>query len=97
MNAGHKITGDKAQALIKKGAVLVDTRDPVSFRDGTLPGAINLSLRQIPSLSKYPTKTTIIMFGKSGSDDTLKAAITYATLAGFNNVFSLGSMEDWTK
>lgn len=94
---GQKVTGKKAKTLVDKGAVLVDVRSPVAFRDGTLPGAINLSLRQLSQLSSKPKNTPIVLFGDSDDDPTLKSAINYVNLYGFDKVYSLGTKEDWDK
>ena len=94
---GQKVAGKKAKSLIDKGAVLVDVRSPVAYRDGTLPGAINLSLRQLSQLNSKPKTTPIILFGESDDDPTLKSAINYVNLYGFDKVYSLGTKENWEK
>lgn len=94
----RNITGIKAKKLHStKGAVIVDVRDPVAFRDGTLPDAINLSLRQLSQLQAHPRTTPIILVGEGHTDPTLKAAINYIELYGFDKVFSLGSIDNWNK
>lgn len=92
-----KIGGRRAQKLVERGALLIDVRSPVSFRDGSIPGAINMSIRQVSSLSKEPKTRKIIFFGESDNDDTLKVIINYAFQYGFTNIYSLGSMENWNK
>lgn len=94
---GQKVNGKKAKTLVDKGAVLVDVRNPVAYRDGTLPGAINLSLRQLSQLSSKPKTTPIVLFGDSDDDPTLKSAINYVNLYGFDKVYSLGTKENWEK
>lgn len=97
MMYGQKIAGKKARSLIDKGAVLVDVRNPVAFRDGTLPGAQNLSLRQLSQLLKYPKNTSLILFGEDEDDPTLKSALNYISQYGFSNVYSLGTKDNWEK
>lgn len=94
---GQKVNGKKAKTLIDKGAILVDVRSPVAYRDGTLPGAINLSLRQLSQLASKPKTTPVILFGDSDDDPTLKSAINYVNLYGFDKVYSLGTKENWEK
>lgn len=94
---GQKVTGKKAKTLVDKGAVLVDVRSPVAYRDGTLPGAINLSLRQLSQLTSKPKNTPIVLFGESDDDPTLKSALNYVNLYGFDKVYSLGTKENWEK
>jgi len=94
---GQKIHGGKAKKLVDKGATLIDVRSPVAFRDGTLPGARNVSLRQISTLFSMPKETKVIFFGETNEDDTLKSAINYMIQFGFTNVFSLGAKDNWDK
>lgn len=97
MTMGQHISGKRAQQLVNKGAVLVDVRGPVAFRDGSLPGAINMSLRQISQVQKYPKTTPIVVYGESSDPSTLTAALNYISVYGFNKVYSLGTMENWHK
>lgn len=94
---GQKVAGKKAKALVEQGALLIDVRNPVAFRDGTLPGAINMSLRQLSQLSTRPKTTPLILFGDSDDDPTLTSAINYASLYGFDKVYSLGTISEWEK
>ncbi len=98
MFVGQKINGMKAKKLIeKKGGLLIDVRPPTSFRDGTLPGAINISLRQISSLLKHPKNTQLIFFADTNDDEDLRAALNYAVQLGFGNIYSLGAKDNWNK
>lgn len=95
---GQKINGIKAKKLIDKGnTLLIDVRDPVAFRDGSLPDAINLSLRSVSSLMKHSRTTKLIFFGSPNDDSDVRAAINYAIQMGFSQVFSLGTKENWNK
>lgn len=97
MMYGQKVTGKKAQALVQKGAMLIDVRNPVAFRDGTIPGAVNMSLRQLSQLLPKPKDTTLVLFGEDENDPTLKSALNYISQYGFSKVYSLGSKENWEK
>lgn len=94
---GQKINGKRAQKLIEKGAKLYDVRSPVAFRDGTLPGAINLALRQVSTLISLPKTTKLIFFGETNDDENLKHIINYATQFGFADVYSLGAKDNWDR
>jgi len=92
------INGTKAKKVIDKGnSIIIDIRDPVSYRNGSLPNAVNLSLRKISSLIKIPKTTSLIFFGVSNEDDDLRAAVNYAEQMGFKNVYSLGAIDNWGK
>lgn len=97
MILGQKISGSRAKKLVDKGAMLIDIRGPVAYRDGTLPGARNVSLRQISTLFSLPKTSKMIFFGETNDDDTLKSAINYMVQFGFSNVYSLGAKENWDK
>jgi len=95
MFQGKKIDGKRAKRLVDQGALLIDVRSPVSFRDGTLPGAINVSLRNVSTLRKYPTTTNFILFSDLSSMDTLKSAANYIIQMGFDGVYELGDISRW--
>lgn len=92
MYSSTRISGAKAKKLIDKGAILIDTRSPVEFRDGTLPGAVNVSVRQVSSLMKHPRKTKLVFFGDS---DVVESMINYANGMGFVDVFTFGTLDNW--
>lgn len=93
----QSISGKKAQALVSKGAVLVDVRGPVAFRDGALPNAINLPLRQISQIQKYPKTTSLVVYGEESDPATLSAALNYISTYGFSKVYSIGTLDNWYK
>ena len=93
MYTSTHITGKKAKALVTKGAKLIDTRTPVQFRDGTLPGAVNMSPRQVSALIKYPKNTKLVFFGDDSA--AIDAFINYAKSMGFADVYTFGGMENW--
>jgi len=93
----QKINAQKAKKLIDGGAFLIDVRTPVQFRDGTLPNAINVSLRNVSSLFKHPKNTNFVLFGETDDDENVKAAGNYLIQFGYTNVYSLGSKDNWSK
>lgn len=97
MLQGRPVAGKKVRQIVEQGALLFDTRDPVSYRDGTLPGAVNMQLRQVSSLMKHPKNTKMVFFGASAEDDTLRAVVNYVRQYGFTEVFVMSSIEDWDK
>lgn len=98
MFTAPRISKEKAQKLIKeKNGILVDVRDPVAFRDATMEGAVNMSLRQLSSLQKYPKHTPIILFNET-NDDNIKAAANYLIQFNFEKVSLLiTQIGPWTK
>lgn len=78
---------EKVQALINsKNAMLVDMRSPVQFRDSSIPGAVNLPLRNLTNtLMTVKDKTRpVILFGEATD---VKMGITYAENLSFENIY----------
>lgn len=74
---------------LKKNGKFVDTRSPVDFQKGTIPGAVNLVLRNISIIgSVCPVKTTPVIF--FGPDATMAAQ--YAFGMGYTKVFYMENM-----
>lgn len=87
MSYGTNVTVEKAQKLIeKKSAKVIDVRDPISFRDGTILQAVNVPLRNISSLIKWDKKTHLIIYG---DEENLNAAAKYAVQMGFDNIYRI--------
>ncbi|PPD55298.1 MAG: hypothetical protein CTY12_01445 [Methylotenera sp.] len=83
---GKPIDKKRAEQLVEKGALLIDVRDPVSFRDGSLKNAINLPLVNMSQLMTKDKNTKLIFFGKSKSDNELQLALSYAVQLKFEHV-----------
>lgn len=97
MLQGRPLSGKRCKILVEQGALLFDTRDPVDFRNGTIPGAVNLHMRQVSTLTKYPRDTKMVFFGSAPDDNTLQAVVNYVIQYGFTNVYILKSIDDWGK
>ena len=75
----------RVDQLVANGALLVDMRSPIAFRDGTVTGSVNLPLRNLLNkLTGMNRKTNVIIFGQTESDDDVVAGINYAARMGFN-------------
>lgn len=90
----EKISQPKAKALVKKGARLVDLRSPVEYRDYSIPGSTNMSLRSITGVRSSPVKTPIILIG---DDATTNAAYNYIHGFGFMSIYRLEDISNWNK
>ena len=83
-----RIGKTKAEELVKNGALLVDMRSPVAFRDGHVAGAVNLPLRNfVNRIMPLDKKTKIIIYSDFITDDVLRHGSNYAQNLGFTNVF----------
>lgn len=74
--------------LVNGGAMLVDMRSPVEYRNGTIEGAVNLPLKNfLNTITGMPKNSKIIVFSTSTSDSDLVAGINYAMQLGFDKLF----------
>lgn len=83
---GKPIDTKQAEQLVQKGALLIDVRDPVAFRDGTLKNAINLPLVNMSQLMTKDKNTKLIFFGKHRNDNDVQLAMSYAVQLKFPHV-----------
>lgn len=75
---------------------LVDVRTLAEFSDGYIPGAINISLQELPQkLSRIPTDKPVIVYCRSGNRSAFAANILKQ--AGYTEVYDLGGIIDWTR
>jgi rhodanese-related sulfurtransferase len=82
------ITKEKAKKLIDKGAIIVDMRSPVSFRDGHIEGAVNLPLKKFTNLLMATTdkKKAFILYGMTVEDEDVVHGVKYSEQLGFSNI-----------
>jgi len=79
-----KINFDKALKLVDtKGAKLIDTNGPVEFSKKTLPGAVNLVLRNISKVLALCNKEVPVIF--FGPDSYMAAQYTFGM--GYQKVY----------
>lgn len=85
----NKVNKDKAMKLVHGGAKLIDIRSPVAFRDGTIPGAINMPFKNFLNfLIGMKTNDRVVIFSDRYSDQDIKDILKYATqLNKTQNIF----------
>ncbi len=82
----------------KEPAVLIDVRQPGAFREGTLPGAINIPIQQLrPGDRRLGEATHLIVFSSGRVDDLLSSAAAKTLLRhGYVNVYDFrGGLKSW--
>lgn len=84
------INKERFTKLVNKGAMLIDMRSPVAFRNGHISGAKNLTLRQFTNhlMTVKDKSTTIIVYCDTFCEDDLKHALNYADQLGFNKIMT---------
>jgi rhodanese-related sulfurtransferase len=107
-HARHRISGVKAvsatelpQLLNHEDAVVIDVCEPAEFRNGHIPGAINIPLGQIEEstrkLEKYRKKGTPLVVSCQSGNRSSKGAAKLRKLE-FDKVYTLnGGITAWRK
>lgn len=79
---------DDYEATLVDGAQLIDVREPSEVARGTLPGATNIPLDQLPDrIGELDASRRVVVLCRSGGRST-KAA-EYLTSVGFADVVNL--------
>ena len=82
------INKTKLEQLLQKGALLVDIRSPVDFRNAHINGSVNLPLRNfINKIMSMPKNSAIVIYSNASNDSDLTQGINYAENLGFTNLF----------
>lgn len=82
------VNKERVDQLMTRGAMLVDMRSPVSFRNGSVSGSVNLPLKNfLNKLSGLDKKTKLILFGDTIDDSDVQTGVNYAAQLGFNDIF----------
>jgi len=98
MNRIKQIAKQDAQTQLREAkAVFVDIRDPRSFEEDHVPGAIHLSDANVESFLREADKAkTTIVYCYHGISS--QGAAEYLQEKGFSDVFSLiGGFEEWRR
>ena len=81
------------QEAIKENAFLVDVRTPAEFSCGSVKGAVNIPLDQLPGqLSRFKGKQNIVVFCRSGNRSGQAKSILEQN--GFRNIINGGAWQN---
>jgi rhodanese-related sulfurtransferase len=77
---------------LKEGALLVDVRTVGEFQAGSVPGAVNVPLSDLPDAmtKKVPDKNRVLLLHCQSGGRSLMAAMKLRS-AGYTRVFNVGS------
>lgn len=79
--------------LIDEGAYLVDVRTPGEFSEGSVKGAVNIPVDDVPNqLNKFKGKKGIVVFCRSGARSGSAKSILERN--GFENVVNGGTVSN---
>jgi rhodanese-related sulfurtransferase len=81
--------------------LLVDTRSPTDFRRGTIPGAVNLTLRDVPhdvDTERFERYGVVVVFGEDPGSATARAVAKRLLRRGVDNVYLYeGGVAAWPR
>jgi phage shock protein E len=98
--AGHQLVSpaDYKTRYMEDGTshTLVDVRTVEEFKEGHIPGAINISLQELDKkLKRIPKDKPVIVYCRSGNRSSFAAS--QLLQAGYTEVYDLGGIIDWTR
>ncbi|MFP8965612.1 thiosulfate sulfurtransferase GlpE [Pokkaliibacter sp. CJK22405] len=89
------ISAEQAKAMISSGAQIADVRDPASFSNGHIPGAVALSNETLQDFLQDadPDQPWIVVCYHGHSS---QGAASYLAGQGFDDIYSMdGGFELW--
>jgi rhodanese-related sulfurtransferase len=90
----REIAIDQLAAALDRGAVVVDVREPVEFRDGHLPGAVNIPMGQLTRrLDELDRARPVYVVCASGNRSG--AMVDVLTAAGYDATNVAGGTSAW--
>lgn len=95
-DAGVDVSVDEALRLWQsKEAVIIDVRTPGEYRDGHIPGVVNIPLDELERrLNEVPKDKKVVLICRTGSRSAQGTRLLRSK--GFTNVFnSTGGMSTW--
>ena len=94
--AGVDVSVDEALRLWQnKEAVIIDVRTPGEFKDGHIPGVVNIPLDELEKrLAEIPKTGKVVLICRTGNRSAQGTKLLRSK--GFDNVFnSTGGMSTW--
>ena len=94
--ASVDVSVDEALRLWQaKEAILIDVRTPAEYRDGHIPGVVNIPLAEIEKrLGEIPKDKKVVLICRTGNRSA--QGTKFLRSKGFDNVFnSTGGMSTW--
>ncbi len=74
--------------------LLVDVRTPGEFKEGHIPGAVNIDLQRLGQrLNEIPRDKPVVLYCRSGQRSSVAAGML--AQAGYDNIYDLGGIITW--
>jgi len=78
------------------GAVLIDLRSSQDYREGHIPGSINLALTQLADVTDYAEDLDTPLFVYCYSGNRSRQAAGVLSVMGYTSITDLGGIEAYT-
>jgi rhodanese-related sulfurtransferase len=92
----REIAIDQVAAALDRGAAVIDVREPVEFRDGHLPGAVNIPMGQLTRrLDELDRTRPVYVVCASGNRSG--AMVDVLTAAGYDATNVAGGTSAWIR
>ncbi|MER6973737.1 rhodanese-like domain-containing protein [Nocardioides sp. NPDC000445] len=92
----RETTIDQLAAALDRGAAVVDVREPAEFREGHVPGAINIPMGQLTArLGEIDRDRSVHMVCASGNRSGAMADVLRAN--GFDAINVAGGTNAWIR
>jgi rhodanese-related sulfurtransferase len=92
----RETTIDQLAAALDQGAAVVDVREPAEFREGHVPGAINIPMGQLTArLGEIDRDRSVHMVCASGNRSSAMADVLAAN--GFDAINVAGGTNAWIR
>lgn len=90
----RETTIDQIPTAIQDGATLVDVREPAEFRDGHIPGAVNIPMGQLSArLDEIDRSRPVCVVCASGNRSAAMTEVL--TAAGYDAANVVGGTRAW--
>ncbi len=78
------------------GAVLIDLRSPQDYREGHIPGSINIALTQLADVADYAEDLATPIFVHCYAGVRSRQAAGVLSVMGYTDITDLGGIEGYT-
>ena len=95
-SAGVDVSVEEAQRLwLNKEAIIIDVRTPGEYRDGHIPGVVNIPLDELEKrMNEVPKDKKVVLICRTGNRSAQGTQLLRSK--GLQNVFnSTGGMSTW--
>ena len=92
----REVAIDQAAGALDRGAAVIDVREPAEYRDGHLPGAVNIPMSQlIARMGEIDRDRPLYVVCASGNRSS--AMTDVLTAAGFDATNVAGGTSAWVR